>query len=326
MNTLSIVIPVYNSEHCIGDLVGQIEACLKDRYPFEIVLVNDGSRDRSLDVIMGLADIYDNVIAIGLSRNFGQHNAIMAGLGRATGDYVLTMDDDLQHPVAEIPNMVRELEKGYDVVYGQYKMKYHSLLRNLGSVANNLMAEWIIGKPRHMQFTSFRIMRSYIVWEILKYEAHYPYIDGLVLRVTGNIGTIDIEHMSRKSGKSGYTLKKLLRLWLNGFMNFSVKPLRLFIYLGFVFASVGFLMAVIVLIKKIFFSVPIEGWSSLMISTLLFSGVQLLSIGMVGEYVGRMFLILNKAPQFVVKVEKRSKNEGQMLRGRMEEISAIKKS
>lgn len=251
-------------------------------------------------MLLGLAKKYDNLSVLNLSRNFGQHNATIAGLNHARGEYVITMDDDLQHPVSEIFKLVGEIEKGYDVVYGEYP-KHDDLFRKAGSVANNLMMDVMIGKPRELKFSSFRIIRSFVVKEIIKYDAPYPYMDGLILRITRNIGTVKVEHRERKNGGSTYTVKKLLSLWLNGFLNFSILPLRLFAYVGIVFAIAGFLAAAVIVVRAIFFFVPVQGWASLIVSTLIFSGVQLLSLGVIGEYIGRMYLTQNRTPQYVIK-------------------------
>lgn len=210
------------------------------------------------------------------------------------------MDDDLQHPAAEIFKLISEIEKGYDVVYGEYP-KHEGPFRNAGSMANSLMMDVMIGKPHELKFSSFRIIRSFVVREMIKYDAPYPYLDGLILRITRNIGTVRVEHQDRKNGSSNYTIKKLLSLWLNGFLNFSILPLRLFTYLGIVFAIAGFLSAVVIMVRAIFFLVPVQGWASLIVSTLIFSGVQLLSLGMIGEYIGRIYLTQNRTPQYVIK-------------------------
>jgi undecaprenyl-phosphate 4-deoxy-4-formamido-L-arabinose transferase len=299
-----------------GELVGQIESALAEKFELDIILVNDGSPDHSMDVLREFSSKYANVRAINLSRNFGQHNAIMAGLNYARGDYVVTMDDDLQHPVEEVQKLIDEIDKGFDVVYGEYNVKNHSLFKNIGSELNNLMGNIIIQKPRELRFTSFRALRSFVVDEIKKYKAPYPYIDGLILRVTRNIGVVTVEHRSRKEGRSSYTLKKLVRLWLNGFLNFSILPLRLFSYVGFLFASLGFLMALAIIVEALLFLNPVQGWTSLIVATLIFSGVQLLSIGMVGEYIGRIFLTQNMTPQYVVKDVSAGPEEPHSLRPR----------
>lgn len=298
--TISIVIPVYNSKKTIGTLVEQLQSILNGKYKFDIILINDGSQDRSFDALKDISITYDNIKVLDLSRNFGQHNAIMAGFNYANGDYVVTMDDDLQHPPEEILKLIKEIEN-HDVVYGYYKIKKHSAFKNFGSNFNNLTTNILLNKPKKLKFTSFRILKSYVVNELIKYIGPDPYIDGLIIRVTQNIGTVIIDHHDRSIGKSNYTLKKLVGLWLNGFLNFSVVPLRLFTYTGFIFASTGFLFALIIVIKKLFFNTQILGWASLMIAILIFSGIQLLSIGMVGEYIGRIFMTENQTPQYVVR-------------------------
>lgn len=298
---LSIVIPVYNSEKTIGILVGRLQSLLRGRLEFDIILVNDCSADHSLSVLMDIFDRYDNVKVVNLSRNFGEHGAVMAGLNLARGAYVITMDDDLQNPAEEALKLIGEAEKGYDVVYAQYLVKRQSLLRNAGSEVNDLMARLLIKKPRGMKLNSFRLIRSYVVKEVIKYKAPYPYIDGLILRVTRNLGTVTVEHRERQVGRSNYTFKKLVGLWLNGFLNFSIAPLRLFVYAGCLFAAAGFLSAIAIVLDTLILRSEVPGWTSLITSTLVFSGIQLLSIGMMGEYIGRMFLTQNMTPQYVVK-------------------------
>lgn len=282
-------------------MVDQLHSLLDGRARFEIILINDGSADRSLEVLLSIFKKYDNVKVVNLSKNFGEHNAVMAGLNSAEGAYVITMDDDLQNPPEEVLKLIAEAEKGYDVIYAQYPIKKQSLFRNLGSEVNDLMARALIKKPGEMKLNSFRIMKSYVVKEVIKYKAPYPYIDGLILRVTRNIGVTTVEHRQRREGRSNYTLGKLVGLWLNGFLNFSITPLRSFIYAGFVFACSGFLFALAMIIDYLFFNSTIPGWTSLITATLVFSGVQLLSIGMIGEYIGRIFLTQNLTPQYVVK-------------------------
>ena len=299
--TISIVIPVYNSEKTIGTLVEQLQSILNGKYKFDIILINDGSQDRSFDVLKDISIRYDNIKVLDLSRNFGQHNAIMAGFNYADGDYVVTMDDDLQHPPEEILKLIKEIENGHDVVYGQYVVKQHSFFKNFGSEVNNVMANILIKKPKEIRFTSFRIIKSYVISEIQKYEAPFPYLDGLIIRITRNISNVSVNHKKRANGKTNYTFIKMFGLWFNGFLNFSIVPLRLFSYIGFVFASFGFLFAIKILLDKLFFSTPMIGWTSLIVAILIFSGVQLISIGLVGEYIGRIFLTQNKTPQYIIK-------------------------
>lgn len=298
---ISVVIPVYNSEKTITPLVEALYGILKDKYAFEIILVNDGSSDRSFDVLAGLCKKLDGVVAVNLSKNFGEHNAVMAGFNYARGEYVITMDDDMQNPAEEVVKLIEEAKKGYDVVYGKYTVKKHSFLRNIGSDINDLMADRVIRKPRGLRLTSFRMIRSYVVREIIKYRAPYSYMDGLILRSTRSIGTIVVDHQERKVGRSNYTFGKLVGLWLNGLTNFSFSPLRLSSYAGLAILATGALLAITMAVEALLSNSVIPGWLPVAMLALFLSGVQLLSVGILGEYVGRMFLAQNMTPQFVVR-------------------------
>jgi polyisoprenyl-phosphate glycosyltransferase len=297
---ISVVVPVYNSEKTIGTLVRRLHAVLEGRYAFEIILVNDGSVDGSPDVLGEMCKSLDNVVVINLSRNFGEHNAVMAGLAHARGEYVITMDDDLQNPPEEILKLIDEAGKGYDVVYGKYPVKKHSAFRNIGSAINNLMVTTMIGKPAGLRLTSFRLMRSYMVRELLRYNAPYTYLDSLILRVSHNIGTVMVEHRERVFGQSNYTFKKLVDLWLNGFMSSSVSPLRIAMFIGVVFLCSSVLSTMIELFEDKVLD-PVPWWMPGLFLMLFVAGVQLLSIGVIGEYIGRMYLIQNMTPQYVIK-------------------------
>lgn len=298
---ISVVIPVFNSEKTIGALVERLHATLSGRYRFEIILVNDGSTDGSFRALAGLCKKFDSVVAIDLSRNFGEHNAVMAGFNYARGAYVITMDDDMQNPAEEVLKLIEEAEKGYDVVYGKYIVKKHSFYRNVGSEINNLMADLVIRKPKDLRLTSFRIIKSYVVREIINYRAPYSYMDGLILRTTRNIGTVVVDHRERKVGRSNYTFRKLVGLWLNGFTSFSFSPLRLSSYAGSLVLTAGLVLTVAMAVEALSPGGAIQAWTAVAALALLLSGVQLLSIGMLGEYVGRMSLAQNMTPQFVIR-------------------------
>lgn len=300
-NFLSIVIPVYNSNKTINILVERIREVLSNKLIFEVVLVNDGSKDDSYEKCRELARKYSFIKFINLSKNFGQHNAILAGLHFVKGNYIVFMDDDLQIPPEEIPKLINKIEEGYDVVYANYHYKYHSRLRNIGSWINDIMSYILLKKPKKLKITSFFIIKKYLIDEILNYTGPYPYLGGLILRSTDNIGMIDITHEKREYGESNYSFMSLLRLWINGFTNFSVKPLRVSFFLGILFSSIGFLFSFFILIRKLIDPQVALGWTSIIIAILLFSGVQLISIGLIGEYVGRIFLTQNKQPQYIIK-------------------------
>ncbi len=305
MKKLSIVIPVYNSEKTIEEVVNEIEIVvskLNSKYNLEIILVNDFSKDNSLEVCKNICKNKSFVKLISFSKNFGQHNALMAGIKMATGDYIISMDDDLQTPPAEMHKLINELENNkYDVVFAKYKTENKSIFRIFGGFVNDKMANTLAEKPKNITINSYFIMKKYIANEIIKYDHAYPYIGGLIFRVTQNVGNVMIEHRDRKIGKSNYTLKKLLQLWFNGFTNFSVQPLRVSSIFGLFFSITGFIYLLIIIIRKIINPGIPAGWTSIMAAIIFFGGIQLLSIGLLGEYIGRSFLSINKKPQYVIK-------------------------
>jgi len=314
LKKLSIVIPVYNSEKTIEEVVNEVEIAvskLNSKYDLEIILVNDYSKDNSLQVCKNICKHKSFVKLISFSKNFGQHNALMAGIRFASGDYIVSVDDDLQTPPDEMGKLIGELEiNNYDVVFAKYKTENKSIFRVFGSFVNNIMANTLVNKPKNISATSYFIMKKYIAKEIIKYEHAYPYLGGLIFRVTQNVENVLIEHRDRKIGKSNYTLKKLLQLWFNGFTNFSVQPLRISSIFGLFLSMTGFIYLLIVIIKKIMNPGISAGWTSIMAAIIFFGGIQLLSIGLLGEYIGRIFLSINKKPQYVIK-EKYNFKEGQ---------------
>jgi polyisoprenyl-phosphate glycosyltransferase len=300
---LSIVVPVYRSAPILPQLVEQIYAemskeGLSDN--FELLLVNDASPDNSWEIIRSLANTHSFIKGISLRRNFGQHNAIMAGLNHVSGESVVLMDDDLQHPPRAIGDMLRALDEGYDVCYTKYMNRRHAAWKRLGSKFNNLVATHLLGKPKGLYLSSFKAMSRDVVREIIKYDGPYAYVDGLILDVTRFITTIDIEHQSRHEGEGNYNLRRSLSLWLKMATSFSVLPLRIATYAGFVLAALSSVMIVFVIIEKILHPDLPAGWTSLIATILFIGGIQTLCIGMIGEYLGRTYLKLNHKPQFVV--------------------------
>jgi glycosyltransferase involved in cell wall biosynthesis len=300
---VSIIIPVYNAADTIVDMVEQLTTAFEENHMLEIVLVNDCSTDDSENSCLSAQKLHpDSVTYLKLARNFGEHNAVMAGLNQSTGDYVVTMDDDLQNPPIEALNLVREAIRGqYDVVYSQYGEKKHSISRNIGSWFNGKVANWMLRKPPDLYLCSFRAMSRFIVNEVIKYDLPYPYVDGLILRSTSNIGTLKTRHEQRTGGESGYTFRKLVRLWLNMFTTFSVLPLRIATLMGFTFAFLGMGVGVFTLFEKWQNPDLPVGWATIAVLSGVMAGVQLMAIGMIGEYLGRLFLGSNKQPQFVVR-------------------------
>jgi undecaprenyl-phosphate 4-deoxy-4-formamido-L-arabinose transferase len=299
---VSIVIPVYCGEQSIGKLV---ELLLEETYFFEIeiILVNDDSPDGSEAICRELVRQYaGKVRLINLARNFGEHNAVLAGLQEAHGEVAVIMDDDLQHPPIEVGRLVTELiNSGNDVVYGVYECKHHTIFRNFFSWLNGKMATVLLKKPSDLYLSSFKVLNRFVIDEIIKYSLPYPYIDGLIFRVTTRVGMLSVKHLPRTIGDSGYTVNKLLHLWLNMFTNFSVLPLRIAMLAGLITVGFGILFLGIVLYWYLTELHMPPGWTSIVGLICIFSGVQLLALGMLGEYMGRLFLGQNGTPQFVVR-------------------------
>jgi polyisoprenyl-phosphate glycosyltransferase len=303
---VSVVVPVYRSAECLADLVGQVSAALNAAgRSYEIILVNDGSPDDSWARIVDLAGRYPALTGVNLRRNFGQDNALMAGLARARGRVAVIMDDDLQHDPRDIPRLVAKVEEGCDVCYACFARKNQAWWKNAGSRLADLMANVVLGKPKAVYMSPFKAIRREVVDEIAKYEGPFPYVDGLIFRVTNSIAQVDAEHHRRLAGRSNYDLARSVAVWLKLATGFSPAPLRLAAYLGFFFAVIGLILAVYFLIQTLVGVGSPAGWASTTVAVLVLGGVQLACLGMVGEYLGRVFLHLNRRPQYVVKGEVR---------------------
>lgn len=302
MKLVSFVIPCYRSERTIEGVVEEIGRAMAalPQYSHEIVLVNDCSPDGTFAVLERLARQDGRVCAIDLAKNFGQHAAIMAGLGHTRGDYVVCLDDDGQTPADEVGKLLEKLEEGYDVAYASYgHNKQHSIFRNFGSWLNGKMTEIMLGKPKDLSLTSYFAAQRFIIDEMLRYEHCFPYVMGLVLRSTKNICNVPVNHRQRQEGHSGYNLGKLISLWMNGFTSFSIKPLRLATYAGAVTALAGFLYAIVIVVRYFTIHLAPLGWSSTTALLLILGGIILIVLGLVGEYVGRIFMCVNASPQYV---------------------------
>jgi len=298
---VSFVIPCYCSEKTIESVVEDIKLTMQGKDEYEIILINDASTDHTFRKIEDLCKKNDNIIGVDFAKNFGQHSALMAGFHYVTGDVVVCLDDDGQTPPGEVYKLLNALSESVDVVYAEYANKKHSAFRNLGSRLNAKMAEYLIGKPKELFVSSYFVAKRYVIDEIISYRNPYPYVIGLILRTTKNIVNVEVDHRERQEGSSGYTLRKLFMLWLNGFTAFSVKPLRVATGVGISFAGIGFCYAVYTVVKKFLNPAVPVGWSSMMAAILIIGGCILFMLGLIGEYIGRIYISLNNSPQYVVK-------------------------
>lgn len=303
MELISFVIPCYRSQETLEDVVLEIENTMKtlEEYSHEIILVNDSSPDQTFQVIKQICEKNKNCIGLDFAKNFGQHSALMAGLRHSKGDIVVCLDDDGQTPADEVGKLLEKLKEGSDVVYAEYESKKHSLFRNMGSKVNERMTRALLGKPKDLYISSYFAAKRFIVNDMIRYENSYPYVIGLVLRTTNNISNVVVKHREREVGTSGYTLSKLFGLWFNGFTAFSVKPLRLSTIVGFVSAIMGFIYGIYTIIKRLMIPDIPAGYSATMAVLLFIGGMLMIMLGLVGEYVGRVYISLNNAPQYVIK-------------------------
>ena len=300
---ISVVIPCYYSVQTVGYVIEKITETMEKHqdYDYEVILVNDGSTDGTFDVISSYAQKDEHIIGLDLSRNFGQHSALMAGYSCVTGDYVLGMDDDGEHNPEEMFKLIHKLEEGYDYVCAEFKSNDHSLYKKLGSKLNDWMATNCIGKPKDALFSSYYVMRRFVVDEIIKSRNPHPYVGGMIVSVTKKLTYVPIEHCTRRAGVSGYSLKNSVALLLNGMTAYSVLPLRFASLSGVICAALGFLLGLIMVIRKIINPEILAGYTSTIACIMLVGGIIMLLMGMIGEYVGRIYMLINQIPQYVVR-------------------------
>ena len=306
MKKVSFIIPCYRSEKTLGIVVSEIETTMNamaDRYDYDIFLVNDASPDGTAGVIEELCSKNSRIRGISFARNFGQHAALMAGFRYSDGDICVALDDDGQTPANQVDRLLNAIENGADAVYAKYDHKKHSGFRNFGSRVNDMMLRVMLSKPRDLFVSSYFAVRRFVVEDMIRYENSYPYVIGLVLRSTNKIVNVDIDHRDRMEGSSGYTLKKLLNLWFNGFTAFSVKPLRIATFIGGLSACLGLLYGLYVIIRRLVTDIPAEamGFAATMSAIVFFGGMILLMLGLIGEYIGRIYISMNNSPQYVIR-------------------------
>ena len=302
---ISVVIPCYGSEHTIKSVVDEVEQTMKMRseYTYEIILVEDSSPDQVYRVIRELASKDSRIHGISFARNFGQHSALMAGLRKSKGDMVVCLDDDGQTPANELFSLIDALDEETDVVYASYKLnhKKHSVVRKLASRLNDWMLRGMFSKPKDLEANSYFAAKRFITDEMCRYDNPFPYAGGLILRSTKRCKNVPVKHRARNTGRSGYTLRKLLSLWLNGFTAFSVVPLRAASALGFLTSGFGFCYVLYLFIRKLVDPTVLLGYSSVMGAIFIIGGILMLLMGMLGEYVGRIYMSINKNPQYVIR-------------------------
>ena len=298
MTILSIIIPVYNSQDSLVELVKKTQGNLNLEH--EIIFVNDESKDKSWSVIKSLSTDYNNVLGINLLKNVGQDNAIMAGLSFAKGEFIIIMDDDLQHDPSYINNLYEKCIEGYDVVYGNFIKKKQKLWKNFGSWINSKVASTFIDKPKGLYISPFKIIKKKIVEEILNYKSPFTYIDGIIFSLTKNISQIDIKHFDRSEGKSNYNISNSFSIFVNHLTGYSILPLRFVTVIGLLLSVFAAILSIIWIINY-FNNIEPEGWTSLMLVILFIGGMTMFSLGIIGEYIGRLYLLSSNKPQYVVK-------------------------
>ena len=304
MKKISFVIPCYGSEETIEPVINEIEECVGQRreYDYEIIAVNDCSPDNVLSVLKDIARRDKKVKVIDLAKNFGKHSAVMAGFSVVKGDYIVCLDDDGQCPMDRLWDLLDPvIDGGYDFSMAKYGVKKQSGFKNFGSAVNSLMTQILIDKPKELHFSNFKAMKRFVVDEMLKYNNPYPYLEGLTLRTTRNILTVPMDERNRIAGEGHFTFKKSIALWMNGFTAFSVKPLRISTFFGIICAILGFLFGLFVIIRKIVHPNIAMGYSSTMAVILFIGGIIMLMLGLIGEYLGRIYISLNNSPQFVIR-------------------------
>ena len=306
MQKISFVIPCYHSAQTVGNVVRDIvdTVLVRSEFQYEIILVNDNPPDDTWRVICEMCRNNPNIHGICFTKNFGQHAALMAGYRKVTGDIVVSLDDDGQNPPQEMFKLIDALNEKTDLVYAKYIQKKCSPFRNFGSKVNDWMVQWLLNKPKEFYLASYYAAKRFIIDEMVKCENPFPYIDGLALRSTSEYINVDIVHKERAAGNSGYSFAKLMGLWMNGLTSFSVKPLRIATFSGFCISLFGLVLAMIIIIQKLILKDAVSaGWPSIMTVVLILDGAIMIMLGLVGEYVGRIYVTMNKSPQYVIKDE-----------------------
>ena len=303
---ISCVIPCYHSVNTLEPVVRDIEKTLAARpeLDYEIILVNDNPPDETWDLILRLSRENPRIHGVCFSRNFGQHSALMAGYRQVTGDIVVSLDDDGQNPPSEMFRLIDAVDSTHDIVYADYPRKQHTRFRNLGSRMTNRMFTWMLNKPEELYLTSYWAAKRFVIDQMIRCESPFPFVDGLALQSTTRYASVPVDHLPRAEGESGYTIFSLFRLWLNAFTSFSVKPLRIATVTGSVSALAGVAVGLVLIVRKLILRDQIDaGWTSLVALMLLLFGILMIMMGLVGEYVGRIFITMNRSPQSIIEFD-----------------------
>jgi undecaprenyl-phosphate 4-deoxy-4-formamido-L-arabinose transferase len=302
MIELSVVIPVYMSEEGLPRLLQRLAETLPGHFgEFEAILVVDGSPDRSFEVLRELAPSYPFLRAYELRKNVGQDNAIMAGLARARGKLVAIMDDDLQHDPDDLPAMADKVRAGWDACFANFRVRRHAWWKNLGSRFNGRIASLLLGKPGDLYLSPFKVLSHGLVREIITYRGPYPYVDGLIVLNSSRLTQVAVEHHPRLSGRGNYNMRRSLRVWLKLATGFSIHPLRAISFVGFLSSAMSMVGGMWIILRHVMIGYRVEGWASLMVTGTFLGGIQLVCLGMIGEYVGRAYLLAAGHPIYGIR-------------------------
>jgi polyisoprenyl-phosphate glycosyltransferase len=296
---ISIVVPVFNSEQCLDQLHHEISAALQYEN-YELILVNDKSKDRSWEKIVALSEANQRVKGISLKKNSGQDNAIMAGLSQSAGSYVVIMDDDLQHSPSDIIKLYKKCKEGFDVCYSHFPEKKQTRWKNAGSSLNGYLAELFLRKPKGLYLSPFKIMHQSVVRDIVNYRGPFPYVDGIILSITSNIGQVELKHHKRRAGTGNYNIVRSVSVFLKHITGYSLYPLRVATIIGILSAGLSFMLGVYFVIDYLTNNVHVEGWITLVLLIVFFNGLMLMCVGLIGEYIGRIYLTVTAKPQYVI--------------------------
>lgn len=305
MKKISFVIPCYGSEKTIEFVINEIVEVVEEKaneYDYEIIAINDCSPDNVLSVLIRLANSNKKIKVIDFAKNFGKHAGVLAGFKFASGDYIVGLDDDGQCPVNHLWELLEPIiNNKSDYSMAGYNKVKQSVFKNIGSTINSLMSHILLKKPRNLYFSNFYAMKKYIAKEMIRYNNPYPYLEGLTLRTTDSFAIVPMEERERYEGNGNFTLHKSISLWLNGFTAFSVKPLRVSSIIGILCSFIGFIFGLAVIIKKLINPLIVIGYSSIMATLLFVGGIIMLMLGLIGEYIGRIYISINNSPQYVIK-------------------------